>query len=203
MLKLKKIAITGGVASGKSSVCQFFQELGAYVVNADALVHELLSLKTDVGQQILKIFGPQILHNGTIDRRILAAQVFNDQSLLEKLERLLHPAVLQKIDALYEQAKEKQTSTLFVVEIPLVYEIQAEDRYDAVVAVVADEAKAKERFQKAGFKAEDYEKRMNRQLPIKDKASRADYILINNGSLDALRQEVVKLNSILKENQFS
>lgn len=196
MLKFKKIAITGGVASGKSSVCQFFRELGAYAVSADALAHELLSLETSLGRQVLSHFGPQILQDGKIDRRILAERVFDSPKELEKLEKLLHPAVLAQIDALYELAKEKGIYTFFVVEIPLLYEIHAEDAYDVTIAVLSDEKLAKERFQKPG----DYEKRMKRQLPVREKAKRADYILHNNGSLDDLRREVETLNSILKEN---
>ncbi len=203
MLALKKIAITGGIASGKSSVCQFFRELGAYVVSADALAHGLLSLENSLGQQVLNHFGPQILQHGKIDRRLLAAKVFKNPSLLEALEKLLHPAVLQKIEELYEQAKLQQAYTLFVVEIPLLYEIHSEDAYDAVVAVLTDESLAKKRFCQAGHSEDEYEKRMNRQWSPEEKAKRANYTLINNGSLAKLRQEVVKLNSILKENQFS
>ena len=202
MLKLKKIAITGGVASGKSSVCQFFQELGAYVVSADALVHELLSPETSLGQQVLKLFGSQILQNGKIDRRILAEIVFNDPSRLEELEKLLHPAVLRAVEELYRDACEKGTFRLFVVEIPLLYEIRGEHFYDVVVTVLTEEKNAKERFSRAGFQPNEYERRMSRQLTPSQKAKLADYTLVNNGSLEQLRQEVIKLNSILKENQF-
>ncbi len=203
MLKLKKVAITGGVASGKSSACQFFRELGAYVVSADALVHELLSLETSLGQQVLKIFGPQILQDGKIDRRILASEVFVHPSRLDLLEKLLHPEVLQKIDELYKLARQTGTYTLFIVEIPLLYEIQNQDAYDAVIAVLADESLAKKRFCEAGHTESEYIQRMSRQWQPKEKAKKADYILMNNGSLAKLREEVVKLNSILKEKQFS
>ncbi|MDP1608228.1 MAG: dephospho-CoA kinase [Chlamydiales bacterium] len=203
MLKLKKVAITGGVASGKSSVCQFFQELGAYVVSADALVHELLCVENPLGQQVLKIFGPNILHQGKIDRRILAEEAFKHPSQLEALEKLLHPAVLQRIEELYKQANQERTYTLFVVEIPLLYEIHNEDAYDVVVAVLTDTAIAKKRFEQAGFAPHEYDRRMKRQWKPTQKAERADYTLINNGSLARLRQEVIKLNAILKENQFS
>jgi len=91
MLKLVKIAITGGVASGKSSVCRFFQELGAYVVNADAIVHKLLDPSSDLGKQIIQLFG-------TLSRKRLSEIVFEDPEKLEKLEKLLHPAVLKKIE---------------------------------------------------------------------------------------------------------
>lgn len=203
MLKLKKIAITGGVASGKSTVCRFFQELGACVVSADAIVHELLSPETSLGQKVLHQFGPEILQEGKISRRILAEKVFENPAQLEALERLLHPAVLQKIDELYQQATRSGKWTSFVVEIPLLYEIQAEDSYDVIVAVLADEKIAKERFRQGGFQPNEYDRRMSRQLQPSQKAKRAHHILINNGSLEQLRHEVEKLNSILKENQFS
>ena len=199
MLELKKIAITGGVASGKSSVCRFFQELGAYVVSADAIVHELLSPETNLGQQVLQLFGSEILQNGKINRRMIAEKVFKNPSQLEALERLIHPAVLQKIDELYEMARGLKKYSSFVVEIPLLYEIRGEENYDVIVAVLTDEKIAKERFHKAGFQTDEYERRMSRQLKPSNKAARADYTLINNGSLEQLRQEVIKLNSILKE----
>src|SRR5579872_2924272 len=104
MLKLKKIAITGGVASGKTSVCRFFKELGAFVVNADAIVHELLDPDTDLGQQIIKQFGSEILADGKLSRKMIAEKAFKDARQLEQLEKLLHPAVLRKIEELYEQA---------------------------------------------------------------------------------------------------
>jgi dephospho-CoA kinase len=202
MLKLKKIAITGGVASGKSTVCRFFQELGACVVSADAVAHKLLSPETSLGQKVLQQFGHEILQDGKISRRILAEKVFKNPSQLEALERLLHPEVLKEIDELYRKASLSGKCTSFVVEIPLLYEIRAEDSYDVIVTVLADEKIAKERFKRAGFQPDEYDRRMSRQLDPIQKAKRAHQILINNGSLEQLHQEVVKLNSILKENHF-
>lgn len=126
MLKLKKIAITGGVASGKTSVCRFFEELGAYVVNADGIVHELLKPNTDLGQQIIRQFGPEIIKNGQISRKTIAEKAFKDPKQLRKLEELLHPAVLRKIEELYTAACSGGSYSSFVVEIPLLFEIGAE-----------------------------------------------------------------------------
>ncbi len=196
MLKLKKIAITGGVASGKTSVCRFFQELGACVVNADAIVHELLKPDTDLGQQIIRQFGPEIINHGQISRKIIADQAFKDPKQLQKLEELIHPAVLRKIAELYTAASSKDFSS-FVVEIPLLFEIGAEDFYDVVVAVLTDEAYAKKRFEQAGFQETEYDLRMKRQLEPKEKAAKAHYTIYNNGSIEELRHEVVKLNRII------
>jgi dephospho-CoA kinase len=202
MLKLKKIAITGGVASGKTAACQFFHELGAFVVNADAIVHELLNPESDpesdLRQQVIRQFGPEILADGKISRKKIAEKAFKDPQQLAKLEKLLHPAVLQKIEALYKQACRSEAYTSFVVEIPLLFEIQGEPFYDCVVAVLADEAIARQRFERAGYPPEEYDRRMKRQLSPQQKAERAHYQIQNNGSLDDLKNQVIALNKILK-----
>lgn len=196
MLKLKKIAITGGVASGKTSACRFFKELGAYVVSADAIVHDLLNPNTDLGQQLILNFGPEILENGQISRRVIAEKAFKDPSTLKKLEGLLHPAVLQKIEEYYSTAC-KGAHSSFVVEIPLLFEIGNEKDYDVTIAVLADEEIAKKRFEQAGFQKTEYDLRMNRQLHPKEKAAKAHYTIHNNGSLENLKTKVIELNRII------
>ena len=203
MLKLQKIAITGSVASGKSSVCQFFKELGAFVVNADAIVHEILLTDTDLGQQIIRQLGPEILQDGKISRRRIADQVFKKPQQLKALEKLIHPAVLKRVENFYKQVADSGKYTLFVVEMPLLFEIQAESFYDVIVAVVADEAIARRRFESAGFEPEEYDRRMSRQLSPHHKSEQADYTLYNNGSLDDLKRQVVTLNHTLKTNGVS
>lgn len=200
MLKLKKIAITGGVASGKSSVCQFFKELGAFVVNADAVVHKLLVPSTDLGQQIIRTLGPDVISDGKISRRIVAEKVFKDPKSLEALERLVHPAVLKEIEKSYLVALQSGKYSSFVVEIPLLFEIENQGFYDVVVAVEADEAVAKKRFAAAGFQPEEYDQRMRRQITPQEKAKRADYVLSNRGSLDDLRKQVIACNQTIHKS---
>ena len=197
MLKLKKIAITGGVASGKSSVCRFFKELGAFVVNADEVVHELLTPDTTLGQQVIRLLGLNVVSEGLISRRIIAEKVFKDRQLLEALEKLLHPAVLKKIEERYAEASRTGEYTSFAVEIPLLFEIGNEGFYDVVVAVLADEAIAKKRFATAGFQQEEYDRRMRRQINPHQKALRAHYTIHNNGSLADLREQVIALNQTI------
>jgi dephospho-CoA kinase len=197
MLKLKKIAITGGIASGKSSVCQFFEELGAYRVSADAIVHKLLVSDTSLGRKIIQEFGSKIVKDGQINRKILADQVFKDPKQLQKLEELIHPLVNRKIEELYQIACNENSCSSFVVEIPLLYEIGAEKFYDIVIVVLADEKDAKQRLEQAGFPKTEYDLRMKRQLPPNEKAAKSDYTIYNNGSLEQLREEVIKLNHII------
>lgn len=194
MLRLKKIAITGGVASGKTTVCQFFKKLGACVVNADAIVHELLRPNTDLGQQIIRQLGPEIIENGQFSRRIIAEKVFKDAAQLKKFEELIHPQVFQKIATLYSLACIEDRYTSFVVEIPLLFEVGAEKFYDFVVVVLSSEEAARKRFEQAGFQQTEYDLRMKRQIKPEIKATKAHYTIHNNGSLEQLHEKVIQLN---------
>ena len=197
MLELKKIAITGGLASGKSTVCQFFQELGAYVINADTIVHEILETQTDLGPKILRTLGSDIFHNGKFDRKKIADKVFRNADRLRELENILHPELLQEIARRYKKVCQEKKYTSFVVEMPLLYEIGAETFYDVCITVLADEQTAKKRFQARGHTEQEYEERMSHQIAPPIKAQKAHYTIINNGSLTDLRHEVQKLNTLI------
>jgi dephospho-CoA kinase len=170
------------------------------VVNADAAVHELLTPDTDLGQQVIRILGSDIVAEGKINRRTIAEKVFKDPKLLEKLERLIHPAVLKKIEEGYAEAAKRGKFTAFIVEIPLLFEIGQEKFYDVIVTVLADEALSRKRFEQAGFQPEEYERRMRRQLQPAQKAQRAHYTLVNNGSLEDLRKQVIALHQTIQKS---
>lgn len=192
MLTLRKIAVTGGLASGKSSVCQFFKKRGAYVISADEIVHQLLSINTDLGQQVISLLGSDIVVNDQIDRGLIACKVFKYPLLLQSLERLVHPAVLKEIEHQYKQVRHSEEYSSFVAEIPLLFETAEKrmlDFFDLIIAVVADPEASKKRFQDAtGYTNEEYDRRMARQLDPKEKAKRAHYVLTNNGSLNDLQE---------------
>lgn len=188
MLTLRKIAVTGGLSCGKSSVCRFFKELGAYVVSSDEIVHRLLSPNTNLGQEVIKLLGDDIIVNGQFDRSIIAKKVFNHQTLLLSLEKLLHPAVLNEIENQYKQIKDKPNIPLFVAEIPLLYEIAGENKFDSVVAVWSEPELCKKRLKEAtGCLDDEYDRRMARQLSQDEKVKRADFVIRNNGSMENMR----------------
>lgn len=187
MLILKKVAVTGGLSCGKSSVCRLFKDLGAHVCSADEIVHQLLSPETHLGQEVIKLIGIDIVVDNRIDRNAIAKKVFDQPKLLKSLEKLLHPAVYNAIENQFQKLKSEGKKGLFVIEIPLLFESESPTPYDATIAVVAPEALCIERFGKG---EEGYRKRMSQQLNPQEKARRANFVIHNDGTLESLRSVV-------------
>lgn len=183
MLKLRKVAVTGGLSSGKTTVCRFLSELGAYVLSADEIVHQLLSSDQEIIRQVAELLGSEVCLEGKIDRAKVAAKVFNQPDLLKSLEKIIHPAVQNEINNHFQRITRKNEYSLFVVEIPLLFEAGFEKDYDMTVAVLSDV----KRYQNG------YELRMKRQMTPQEKAERADYTIENNGTLEELFQKVKHL----------
>lgn len=182
MLKSRKIAVTGNLACGKSSVCRFFKEFGAEVVDADQIVHQLLDKDAAIGKKLVDILGEEIMIDGKISRQKIAEKVFQKPEPLERLEKLLHPAVHQEIEKRFQKCK----APLFVAEVPLLFESETHEDYDAIIVVVSDQGKKR-------FTGTSFEERLARQLPLEEKAVRGDYIIENNGSLEELKTKTRQL----------
>lgn len=191
---MNKVAVTGGLSTGKSSVCRILKRLGAYVVSADEIVHQLLSPHTRIGHQVLSLLGPEILKEGQFDRAAIAAIVFAQPDKLKLLEKILHPAVLDAIDVVYAQVLAEGHYPLFVAEVPLLYESDGQHQFDAVVAVVSSREAAQKRFlSQKSTPTEEFDRRMANQLDPYAKAARADYTLHNDGTLADLEANVQTL----------
>jgi len=199
MLNLLKVAVTGGLSSGKSTVCQIFRGLGSHIVSADTIVHQLLSPNTSLGRKVIKLLGTEIVINQTIDRKSIAKKVFNNPQLLDQLEKLLHPAVLTEMKKEYQKAQAR-SAPLFVAEVPLLFEAGQETWFDIVITVLADEATQSKLYHSSGFSEEEYRLRMSRQLTPAQKAEKADYVLLNNGDLANLEKQVINLYKNLTQS---
>lgn len=206
MLKLRKIAVTGGLSSGKSSVCRIFRELGAYVVSADEIAHKLLLSDEILVQEVLKLLGPSVFINNKLDRPSIARLVFQDNGLLKELEKLLHPLIYRELEKEYElQANLPTPPPLFVAEIPLLFEAGWEKRFDTAIVVIAKPEVCAKRFARKTTNDEsEFFRRSNQQLPIDEKLKHADMVIVNDGSLADLHQAVVELytNKLSRFNPF-
>lgn len=191
---MRKVAITGGLAAGKTSVCRILESCGAYVVSADDIVHQLLSPNTKIGQQVIELLGSDISSGKEFDRKKISERVFLNPEKLHALEKILHPAVFDEIEKRYNQIKDQTEYSIFVAEIPLLYESKRNtDFYDVIVAVVADENLCSQRF----GSIQEYTQRMKRQFSQEHKKNQADFTIVNNGDLEQLKTNV--LNLFLKE----
>ena len=176
------VAITGGIGAGKSEALGAFRRHGAATVSSDEIVHRLLREDEDVSRELVDRFGDRILDDvGQIDRGAIAKLVFGDRDQLDWLERLLHPRVAQEyLDWREQLGRLPNPPNVCVTEVPLLYEVGGDERFDKVVVITAPPEIRAERSQMAG------ELREGRLLPDEEKAQRADFVYVNDGTLDQL-----------------
>lgn len=199
MLNLKKIAITGNIASGKSTASDFFKQKNAYIVNADEIGHLLLNPQTQPGQQILNLLGKTVITNGKFDRKKIASIVFDNKKKLQALEKILHPLIILKIEEEYERVKNKDYF-YFVVDIPLLYEMGHESFYDYVIFIQTQKELGKIRFENKGFTSQEYQKRDKNLMPIESKKKKASFIVENNTSIDAFYEQIEQIVQKINQN---
>lgn len=189
MLGCFKIAITGALSSGKTTVCQFFGELGAFTLSADEISKSILSSDNRIKEELTQILGKEIVTaKGNVDYQKIAESVFCSRHKLKQVEKMLHPEVYKSIQKKYEEIK-KLNYKFFVVEVPLLFESSGEKFFDITVTVCADRKNRVKRFEEKGTK-EQYQERMQWQLSQEEKQKRADFSIFNNGSLESLYQRV-------------
>ena len=209
MLKLKKIAITGCISSGKSTVCGILKKHGAYYVSSDEIIHTILLSDPTCIKQISCLLGPAILSKGKIDRKKVAEQVFKDASKLKALEDILHPRLNAIIKTEYRKAQKQNKAVAFIVESPLLIETKMNKEFDLTVLVTCKESLAKKRFKKKGFTGSDFDRRMERHFSEETKLEQADFIIANNETLNELEEKAKKLLMFITkknhhlENDFS
>ncbi len=182
------VALTGNVASGKSTVLRWFAEWGAAVIDADQLVREVEAPGTPTLAAIARRFGPDVLRpDGALDRVALRRRVFGDPRALADLNAIVHPAVRRLRDARAAQARADGVRIL-VNDIPLLFETLDPAAFDLVVLVDAPVAVRRERLQRdRGLSREEAERIIASQLPADTKRARSDIVIENAGSLDALK----------------
>ena len=183
------IGITGGIASGKSTVTEFLRQQGYQVIDADQVVHELQEPGGRLYQALLSAFGPAILReDGRLDRAKLGAMIFGNPELLEQSSQIQNQIIREELahrrDLLVE------TEAVFFMDLPLLFELQYEDWFDQLWLVdVPEETQLSRHMNRNALNQEEAEKRIAAQLSLQEKRKRADVLIENNGDLgDTLAQ---------------
>jgi dephospho-CoA kinase len=182
-----KVALTGGIGSGKSTVAEFLDELGAYVIDSDQLARDVVERGTPGYEAVLAAFGDEILTDGEIDRAKLAEIVFKDSIARATLESIIHPLVR---DAAEKMVKSLPSDAVVINQIPLLVETDGAKRFDFVITVSTDEDVRRRRLVERGMKDYEITKRLAAQVNDAAREAIAHSVIRNSGSIEELRQAV-------------
>ena len=183
---MKIIGLTGGIASGKSTVTETLQRLGAYIIDTDKVAHDCMKPGASAWKKLVDTFGKEILkQNQEIDRKYLGKIVFNQPEKLKQLDALMHPVVLEETRRRVQEIAEKEPDSVIVEEIPLLYEIHLEEKqhFDEIWVVWVDrECQIERLMHRDQCSRKEAEQRLAAQMPLDEKAGRAQRVIDNMGS---------------------
>lgn len=194
------LGLTGGIASGKSVVSQFFLEKDIPVIDADEISKEVVKPRTPGLAKIIAHFGSSILtEERELDRKKLGNIIFNDEIKRQELNEIIHGEIEQKIDHLLSELK-VSNNPLIVMDVPLLFEVNYEDKCDEIMTVFVSQKKQLERLMvRDGINEKEAMARINSQMSIIDKALKSDIIIDNEGSLENTRLQVERWLEIFNE----
>lgn len=196
-----KVGLTGGIASGKSTVGEMLVSMGAHLIQADVIAHELMQPGQEVYEEVIRHFGMGILNpDGTVNRARLAAAAFGapgskQTSRIEELNQIVHPAVIKKQDEWMEEIGRKDARAITIVEAALILEAKVASHFDRLIVVTCRPEQRTERWaakMKVSMESarQEIARRMAAQLPDEEKIKVADYVVHNSGALDETRGKV-------------
>lgn len=194
-MALYSVALTGGIASGKSTVCSMLKEKGAYILDSDAIAREVVRQGEPAWREIVDHFGDEVLNDdGEINRAKLAEIVFNNASERIFLNQATHPRIFQFMMERLKEIKESSEGVeVAVLDIPLLVESNAGGLFDFVLVVDASpEVQERRLLSDRGSTPREARARIASQVPREERLRHADYVIVNEGSLDDLRHEVDK-----------
>jgi dephospho-CoA kinase len=193
------IGITGGIGSGKTTVCSFFSHLGVPVLSADEIGRELSNSNPTIRSQLIELLGSSAYAiDGILDRPFVASRLFSNKRLRRQVEGVIHPRVEEEIDRRVNELR-RAGHRLVLVEAALIFEAGLQKKLDAVIVVDSDEAVRFRRVrERDGSSEKEIRTRAAAQMKTEKKALKADYVLKNNNSLETLETNVHFLYSILR-----
>ena len=199
--KTLKIGVTGGAGSGKTFVCNYLKKLGLNVISSDDLARRAVEPGMPAHEKIVNHFGQSVLlHNGTLDRAKLRGMITEDKAARTALERFVHPQIdeLIKLEILRAQ---RQGERFLLLEVPLLFELGIQGRFDLIVLVSAErELRIQRLMQRDNVERREAEALLNVQLPDAHKNQQVNYVIKNNGSLEELKDRVAIFHKELIKN---
>ncbi|MDD2621392.1 MAG: dephospho-CoA kinase [Syntrophomonadaceae bacterium] len=200
---MRLIGLTGGIASGKSIVSKTMQDLGAAAINTDAIGHSIIEPHKPAWDDLIEYFGPEILNDDlTINRQKLGEIVFNAPEKLAKLNYITHPRIIAEMRSNIEFIKETNPDRVLVIEVPLLYETHMEKIFDEIWVVWVDrDTQIKRLMARDGIGVEDAIRRIESQMPLDEKAKRADVLIDNRHNIEETISIVTRnFNNILSQS---
>jgi dephospho-CoA kinase len=194
------VGLTGGVATGKSTVAKMFKHCGAVVIDADKLARDVVKPGKPAWREIVKTFGKTIINpDHTLNRRELGSLVFGNRAKRRRLEHIIHPRVAHEQARLTKQAAKKDPHAVVIYDVPLLFEAGIDKRVDRTIVVTADRDTQIARLKKRnGFSRADAIRRIRSQMPLAKKIQRADHALNGTFSRPSLRKQVGQLFKSLR-----
>ncbi len=178
-----KVALTGGIGSGKSLAGEYFELIGATVIDSDQLAREVVERGTEGFDEIVVAFGDEILRDGNLDRAKLAQLIFDDPKAKSTLEAIVHPRIQEAFDEILERSL---SGDVVIYQIPLLVETGAQDRFDFIITVSAPLELRRKRLLERGMKSYEIEKRISAQATDAEREEVADFVFMNDGDADGL-----------------
>lgn len=186
------IVLTGGIASGKSSVAILFALDGFDLIDADKVAHDMLELHQD---KIVQLFGSEYINEGKVDRKALGALIFSNPEEKKRLEALMHPLIFKEIE---RQAEEKdQLGFPYIIDIPLFFETKRYPIQKSIVVYTPREKQLERLMKRDDSIIEEATQRINAQMSIEEKKQAATYVIDNSSDLNALQKEYAKVKNII------
>jgi len=194
------VGLTGGVASGKTTVSQILREEGAYLIDADQIAREVVRPHTPAWNELTKVFGKEILQeDGSIHRKRLAAKVFSDPEQRNLLNQILHPRIKAEMNKRVKEIGQKDPHAIIVIDAALLIELGDHREMDKVIVVTATEKQQIERLKKRdGVDQEEAQKVLSSQMALEEKMEVADFVICNERSFEETKRRVKEVFQELK-----
>lgn len=197
------VAVTGGIGSGQSTVCGFFKEWNCKVINADVKAKEVIQHDRKLQNELKSAFDRKIFRKDrTLDTKRLAELAFKDEVSTQKLNQLVHPRMVESLVEEMEQARFSGKYPIIIIDAALIYEISIENMFDAVIVVDAPvRIREKRVMERDSMTRNEFRSRLDKQIPLEDKVSWADYVIKNDGTIDNLKQKTRTIFNLLMQDQ--